>query len=116
MGTGVSPWGKARGRLARRLAGWVTDTAGAGLRRGRATKAERARERLCEMGRGSECGCGRCSKGSWGRGRATWSGIWTSVRECARAGPRRVAGKAELTGVPMAQRERTGAWRNGSAS
>ena len=58
----------------------------------------RERARLCKMGRGSECGCGWCSKRSWGRGRATWPGIPASVRDCARAGPRRVAGKAELTG------------------
>jgi hypothetical protein len=50
------------------------------------------------MGRGSECGCGRCSKGSWGRGRAMWPGIPANVRECAHASPQRVVGKAELTG------------------
>jgi hypothetical protein len=33
-----------------------------------------------------------------GRGRATWPGIPANVRECTRAGPRWVAGKAELTG------------------
>jgi hypothetical protein len=44
MGTSVSPWGEAQGRLARRLAGWVTGTASAGLRQGRASKAERERE------------------------------------------------------------------------
>jgi hypothetical protein len=64
---------------------------------------------LCVMGWGSECGCRRCSKGSWGRGRATWPGIPANVRECARAGPRWVAGKAELTGRPTAWRERAGA-------
>jgi hypothetical protein len=58
----------------------------------------RARARLCEMGQGSECGCGRCSKGSWGRGRAMWTGIMASVREGACASPRRGAGKAELIG------------------
>jgi hypothetical protein len=31
-------------------------------------------------------------------GRATWPGISACVRKCARAGPRRGAGKAELTG------------------
>jgi hypothetical protein len=43
---------------------------------------------------GSECGCGRCSKRSWG----AWPGISACVRKCARVGPRRGAGKAELTG------------------
>jgi hypothetical protein len=43
MGTGVSPWGEAQGRLAWRLADWVIGTASAGLRRGRAAKAERKR-------------------------------------------------------------------------
>jgi hypothetical protein len=33
-----------------------------------------------------------------GCGRVTWPGIPANVRECARAGPRWVAGKAELTG------------------
>jgi hypothetical protein len=46
----------------------------------------------------------------------TWPGILTSVRECTRASPRQVAGKAELTGGSMAQRERTGARQNGLAS
>jgi hypothetical protein len=32
------------------------------------------------------------------RGQATWPGISACVRECARAGPRRDARKAELTG------------------
>jgi hypothetical protein len=32
------------------------------------------------------------------RGRATWLGISACTRECARAGPRRDVGKAELTG------------------
>jgi hypothetical protein len=31
--------------------------------------------RMCEMGRGSECVCGWCSKRSWGRGRVTWPRI-----------------------------------------
>jgi hypothetical protein len=44
------------------------------------------------MGRGSECGF----RARWGHGRATWLGIPANVRECARAGPRRVTGKAEL--------------------
>jgi hypothetical protein len=55
-------------------------------------------------------------KREMGRGRATWPGIPTSVRECARAGPRWVAGKAELTGGPTTQREKTGARRNGLVS
>jgi hypothetical protein len=45
-----------------------------------------------------------------GCGRATWPGIPASVRECARAGPRRVAGKAKLTGRSQgAARESGGA-------
>jgi hypothetical protein len=58
----------------------------------------RARERvsLREMRQGRESGCGRCSKGSWGHGQATWPGL----SACVRAGPRRFVGKAELTGRP----------------
>jgi hypothetical protein len=65
----------------------------------------RARERakLSEMGRGSECGRGRCSKkgmGAWASNVAEDSDV---VRECARAGPRRGAGKAKVIGRPTAQ-------------
>jgi hypothetical protein len=50
------------------------------------------------MGWGSECGCGRCSKGSWG----AWVGDVAEhpgERACVRStGPWQVAGMAELTG------------------
>jgi hypothetical protein len=42
-GTGVSPWGGARGGLARSLAAWTVGNAGAGLRRRLAAWAERER-------------------------------------------------------------------------
>jgi hypothetical protein len=65
-----------------------------GVTEGRA----RERARLCEMGRGSECGCGQCSKRSWG----AWAGVVAGdlgVRARVRAsGPRRGTGKVELTG------------------
>jgi hypothetical protein len=58
----------------------------------------RGKARLCEMRQGSECGCGRCSKMSWG----AWAGdvagdlgVRAQVRVFwSTAG----AGKAELTG------------------
>jgi hypothetical protein len=43
-GASSSPRDGARGGLAQLLAGWTADTAGAGLRRARAARAERARE------------------------------------------------------------------------
>jgi hypothetical protein len=72
MGTDVSPRGKAQGRLARRLAGWVTDMAGAGLRRGQSAREsgtvrngtrERVRVRAVLK---KELGCvgGRSGRGS----------------------------------------------------
>jgi hypothetical protein len=64
---------------------------------------ERERARLCEIGHESECGRGRGLKRSWG----AWVGDVAEdsgdARECARAGPRWGAGKAELIGGPMAQ-------------
>jgi hypothetical protein len=53
----------------------------------------RARERvgLCEMGRGSECKHGRCSKRSYGRARATWPripGMCMSARLLVHGGAR----------------------------
>jgi hypothetical protein len=76
----------------------VTGTAGAGLRRGRAAREKRARERDCtNWDEGASAGAGGAQKGAGVRGRVTWPGISTCVRECARAGSRRVAGKAELT-------------------
>jgi hypothetical protein len=69
MGMGVSPWGEARGRLARRLAGWVTGTAIAGLRRGRAAKAEQERERDCaKWVREASAGVSGAQKGAGGVG------------------------------------------------
>jgi hypothetical protein len=60
----------------------------------------RARERasLCEMRQGRESGCARCSKGSWGAWADDVAGF--SAHVCA--GPRRFAGKADLTGNPTA--------------
>jgi hypothetical protein len=62
----------------------------------RSSSEGRARERasLREMGWGSECGCGRCSKGSWGA-RAGDVARDLGVRA---TGPRRFVGKAKLTG------------------
>jgi hypothetical protein len=83
MGMGVSPWGEAQGRLARCLAGWVTGTAGAGLRRGRATKAERERERDCvKWDREASAGAGGAQKGAGGVGGQRGRG---SRRTCASA-------------------------------
>jgi hypothetical protein len=59
----------------------VIGTASSGLWRGRAARAERERASLRETGRGSECGCVWCSKGSWG----AWVGDVTrdlGVRAC----------------------------------
>jgi hypothetical protein len=81
MGTGVSPWGEARGRLARRLAGWVTGTTGVGLRRGRATKAEHERERDCAKW-DKEASAGGAQKGARGMGGRRGRG---SRRACASA-------------------------------
>jgi hypothetical protein len=47
-----------------------------------------------EMGQGRENGCGRGSKGSWGRGQATWPRFSVGVR----AGQRRFTGMTELIG------------------
>jgi hypothetical protein len=44
--------------------------------------------------RGESAGAGGAQKGAGVRGQATWSGI----SACVHAGPRRLAGKAELTG------------------
>jgi hypothetical protein len=99
MGMGVSPRGGARGGLVRLPAGWMTGTMGAGLRRGRAARAERERERDCvKWDGGVSVGAGGAQKGAGARGRASWLGISACVHECARVGPRRGAGKAELTG------------------
>jgi hypothetical protein len=85
MGMGVSPWGKAQGRLVRRLAGWVTGTTGAGLRRGRVAKVERERERDCaKWGGEASAGAGGAQKGARGVGGQCGQG---SRRTCASAGP-----------------------------
>jgi hypothetical protein len=47
---------------------------------------------------GASAGAGGAQKGAGVRGRATWLGISTCVRECVRVGPRRGTGKAELIG------------------
>jgi hypothetical protein len=85
--------------LAWLLVSKVTDTAGVGLRRGRAAWVERERERECaKWDEGASAGAGGAKKGAGVRGHATWLGILTCVRECARASPRQDAEKAELTG------------------
>jgi hypothetical protein len=106
-----------------RSLGWLGATSGGldGWHGGRGTPAKpsdesRARERvgLREMGQGIKCGCGGAQKGAGVRGQAMWLGI----SACVHAGPRRFAGKAELTGRPHdaeRERERAGARRNGSA-
>jgi hypothetical protein len=79
-----------------------------------------ARERagLCELRRGRvSVGASEAQKGSWG----TWAGVvaedFGDVRECARAGPRRGAERAELTAQAHgAERGTTGAGGNGSVS
>jgi hypothetical protein len=109
MGMGVSPRGEARGHLAWLLASEVTGTAGAGLQRGRAARAERERERGCaKWDGGASASVGDAQKGARVHGLVTWPGISACVRECARVCPWWGAGKAELTGGPMAYRERTG--------
>jgi hypothetical protein len=58
------------------------------------------------MGRGSECGRGRCSKRRWG----AWAGdVARNLGVRARVLVHGGHGKAELTGGPTAQREGTGA-------
>jgi hypothetical protein len=80
MGIGVSPRGEARGCLAWLLAGKVTGMAGAGLRRGRAARAERARERAYAKWDGeASVGAGGAQKGAGVQGRATWPGISACV-------------------------------------
>jgi hypothetical protein len=46
---------------------------------------------------GASAGAGGAQKGARVRGQATWLGISACVCECTRVGPRRGAGKAELT-------------------
>jgi hypothetical protein len=61
----------------------VTDTAGAGLWRGRAARAERARERDCaKWDRGASAGVGGAQKGAGGVGGRCGRGSW---RACVRA-------------------------------
>jgi hypothetical protein len=73
----------------------MTDTAGADIRRGRAARAERERERGCAKWDGAvSAGASGAKKEVGARGQASWPGISGCVRECARAGPRRGAGKA----------------------
>jgi hypothetical protein len=76
---------------------------------GRARERERADAKW--DGKAS-AGAGGAQKGARVRGRATWPGISACVLECTCAGPQRVAGKAELTGVPRrSKRERArGKW------
>jgi hypothetical protein len=86
----------------------MTRTAGAGLRQDRAVSAERERERarLREMGRGSESGCGRCSKKARAVGGRSGRG---SRRMCASARALVHSGRGEGgadRGGPTAQRER----------
>jgi hypothetical protein len=85
MGMGVSPWGEAQGCLVRRLVGWVTGTAGAGLRRGRAVRVERERERDCAKWDGdASVGAGGAQKGATGVGGRTC----TSLRVLVHSGSR----------------------------
>jgi hypothetical protein len=73
VGMGISPSGEARGRSPRLLAGWMIGTGGAGLRRGRAARAEHERERACtKWDGGASAGAGGAQKGVGVRGRATW--------------------------------------------
>jgi hypothetical protein len=63
--------------------------ADAGLRRGRAARAERERERACaKWDRGASAGAGGAQKVPGVRGQATWAGISACVRVCVRADPR----------------------------
>jgi hypothetical protein len=72
----------------------MTGTVGAGLRRGRAVRAERERERGCaESDEGVSAGAGGAQNGARVRGRVTWPGILTNVCECALAGPRQARGR-----------------------
>jgi hypothetical protein len=61
----------------------------------------RERARLCEMGRGSECGHGHCSERSWG----AWAGDVAGDLG-VRASPRRAWGRRSWQGGPTSQRER----------
>jgi hypothetical protein len=77
----------------------MTGTSSAGLWRGRAVWAEHEREQACAKWNGeASVGAGGAQKGAGVRGRATWPGISECVCGCARVGPRRGTGKAELTG------------------
>jgi hypothetical protein len=61
----------------------VTGTEGAGLRRGRAARAERARERTCvKWDGGASAGAGGAQKGAGVHGRATWPGISACMHAC----------------------------------
>jgi hypothetical protein len=96
METGVSPRGEAWGRLARLLVAWMTSTAGTGLRRRRAARAERESGRACaKWDGGASAGAGGAQKGAGCVGRRRGRG---SRRACVHASPWRVVGKAELTG------------------
>jgi hypothetical protein len=80
----------------------MTGTPSAGLRRGRAVWAEHEREQACAKWNGeASVGAGGAQKGAGVRGRATWPGISECVCGCARVGPRRGTGKAELTGQSL---------------
>jgi hypothetical protein len=65
MGTGASPRGGARGGLAWLPAGWMTGTAGVGLRRGRVAWAKRENGRGCaKWDEGASAGAGGAKKGA----------------------------------------------------
>jgi hypothetical protein len=102
----------ASGELGDRHGGSGSPTRSSGAGRARERERERERERGCaKWDGGASAGAGGAQKGAGVRGRATWPGISACVRECVRAGPRRGAGKAELTGGPTVQREGAGECR-----
>jgi hypothetical protein len=94
MGTDVS-LGRSLGTLGV-ASGELDDRHG---RRGSLARAERERERGgAKWVEGASAGAGDAQKEAGVCGRASWPGILVCVRECARPGPRRGMGKAELTG------------------
>jgi hypothetical protein len=81
----------------------------------RSSSEGRARERasLHEMGQGSECGCGRCSKKSWG----AWVGDVAGdlgVRACCWSTAGHGEGGADR-GVPRCSKREQASEENGSA-
>jgi hypothetical protein len=89
-------------------------TAGAGLRQGRAARAERERERACEKwDGGASAGVGGAQKGARVHGRATWTRISACVHACWSTAGHGEGGADR--GVPRRSERERPRWGNGSA-